>query len=217
MEIFEIERFARDGVLEEESFRRALDQFDWTKYNGREVLIKGCAEILIPTWAYVVVAARLANHAKKVYYGEVQKPIPVYERGNGSRPAATPSTTITRPSGPVRVTFQPANKVVTGQAGQTILEIATDNDIVLEYECGGNCQCTTCHVIIEQGLEQLSVKEDSEVDMLASAEGLTEKSRLGCQARVYGDIVAVIPERDPFKLDSLLKEMGVDPKDLPPL
>ncbi len=217
MEIFEIERFAQGGVLEEESFRRTLDQFDWSKYDGREVLIKGCAEILIPTWAYVVVAARLANHARKIFYGEVQKPIPVYEQENGARPALGVRNVSLRASGPVQVTFQPVNKAVTGQAGQTILEIATDNDLVLDHECGGNCQCTTCHVIVEEGLERLSPKEDAEADMLAAAEELTEKSRLGCQARVYGDIVAVIPEQDPFKLDSLLKDLGVDPKDLPPL
>ena len=34
-------------------------------------------------------------------------------------------------------------------AGQTLLDIAWDNDIDIEGACGGVMACSTCHVIVE--------------------------------------------------------------------
>src|SRR3989337_23845 len=89
----------------------------------------------------------------------------------------------------VKVTFQPLNVTVEGEKGESVLEIP------LEHNCGGNCACTTCHVIVKGGMENLSEMEDEEDDMLDKAKGLTLTSRLGCQAHVYGDIVVEIPRK----------------------
>ena len=95
----------------------------------------------------------------------------------------------------VRVTFLPLNVTVEGEEGKSILELALEHDIPLDHNCGGNCACTTCHVIVKQGLENLSEAEDNEEDMLDKAEGVTLSSRLGCQAHVYDDVVVEIPEK----------------------
>lgn len=106
--------------------------------------------------------------------------------------------------GKVRVTFLPLNKTIEvdekdypfGDHGLpgSILDIALANGIDLEHNCGGNCACTTCHVIVKEGMESLSPMEDDEEDRLDTAEGLTLRSRLGCQAVVRGDVVVEIPD-----------------------
>jgi ferredoxin, 2Fe-2S len=78
----------------------------------------------------------------------------------------------------------------------SILDVLLANGIALEHACGGNCACTTCHVIVKQGFERLSPADESEDDLLDKAPGLTPTSRLGCQAVVLDDdaeIIVVIP------------------------
>jgi 2Fe-2S ferredoxin len=103
-----------------------------------------------------------------------------------------------------KVTFLPLNKTVEiddakypladhGRPG-SLLDIALAHDIHLEHNCGGSCACTTCHVIVREGADNLSEMEGDEEDRLDMAEGLTIRSRLGCQAIVRGDVVVEIPK-----------------------
>ena len=103
-----------------------------------------------------------------------------------------------------KVTFLPLGKTVEvddtdypladhGKPG-SLLDIALANDIELEHNCGGSCACTTCHVIVKEGEENLSEMQADEEDRLDMAEGLTIHSRLGCQAVVHGDVVVEIPK-----------------------
>ena len=103
-----------------------------------------------------------------------------------------------------RVTFLPLNKTIEvddsrypladhGKPG-SLLDIALANGIELEHNCGGSCACTTCHVIVREGAENLSEMAEDEEDRLDMAEGLTIRSRLGCQAVVRGDVVVEVPE-----------------------
>jgi 2Fe-2S ferredoxin len=102
-----------------------------------------------------------------------------------------------------KVTFLPANVTVEFTPGAlpyshhgnpgSILDVALHFGIELEHACGGNCACTTCHVIVRQGEGNLSPIEEDEEDRLDMAAGLTLHSRLGCQAVVRGDVVVEIP------------------------
>ena len=66
----------------------------------------------------------------------------------------------------------------------------------LDHACGGVCACSTCHVIVREGLESCNEATDAELDELDEAPGITPKSRLGCQTVPDGttDIVVEIPE-----------------------
>ena len=102
-----------------------------------------------------------------------------------------------------KVTFLPLNITVEVDAERfplqedglpgSVLDIALANNIPLQHNCGGKCACTTCHVIVKEGMENLSKMEEDEEDRLDTAEGLTLHSRLGCQAVVSGDVVVEIP------------------------
>ncbi|MEQ1897900.1 MAG: 2Fe-2S iron-sulfur cluster-binding protein [Vicinamibacterales bacterium] len=76
---------------------------------------------------------------------------------------------------------------------ESFLDVAMSLDLPLEHACGGSCACTTCHVIIRSGAENLSEMQEDEADRLDTAWGLTPQSRLGCQAIIKGDVVAEIP------------------------
>jgi ferredoxin, 2Fe-2S len=103
-----------------------------------------------------------------------------------------------------KVTFLPMNVTVEvddadvpyGDHGKpgSILDIALKNNIRLEHNCGGNCACTTCHVIVREGVDHLSEMEEDEEDKLDQAPGLTPYSRLGCQSVVTGDVTVEIPD-----------------------
>ena len=78
----------------------------------------------------------------------------------------------------------------------SILDIAMGAHIPLDHACGGVCACSTCHVIVHEGLESCNEGTDAEFDQLDEAAGLTAKSRLGCQLVPDGskDVVVEIPE-----------------------
>jgi len=79
--------------------------------------------------------------------------------------------------------------------GITLLDAALDNGIHLDHNCGGNCACSTCHVIVEAGMENLSEMRPDEEDMLDTATGLTLQSRLACQSQVKGEVKIKIPPK----------------------
>ena len=116
------------------------------------------------------------------------------------------TTTVDAPADNlVQVTFLPEGKTVQFEFGklpyqdhgkeQSILDVALNNDIDLEHACGGNCACTTCHVWVKEGVENLSEMEDDEADRLDMAADLQLNSRLGCQAQITkpGKVVVEIP------------------------
>jgi len=76
---------------------------------------------------------------------------------------------------------------------ESFLDVAMNCGISLEHACGGSCACTTCHLIIRKGMENLSEEQDNELDRLDTAWDLTTSSRLGCQAVIKGDVVAEFP------------------------
>ena len=94
-----------------------------------------------------------------------------------------------------KIKFLPLDVEVEVAEGTTILDAALDNDIKIDHNCGGNCACSTCHVIIESGYDTLKDMTEDEEDMLDEAEGLTDLSRLACQCPVVSDLVVRIPEK----------------------
>jgi ferredoxin len=60
-------------------------------------------------------------------------------------------------------------------AGQSLLEVAHSNDIDLEGACEASLACSTCHVILDDGVfNALEEPTEEEDDMLDMAFGLTE-------------------------------------------
>ena len=79
--------------------------------------------------------------------------------------------------------------------GVTICDAMLDNDIHIEHACEKSCACTTCHVQVREGFDELEESTELEDDLLDKAWGLEPDSRLSCQA-VIGDkdLVIEIPK-----------------------
>ena len=93
-----------------------------------------------------------------------------------------------------KILFMPNNVEVQVPEGTAVLDAALDNNVRINHNCGGNCACSTCHVIIESGYESLNEMSEDETDMLDEVENLSETSRLACQVKASTDLVVTIPE-----------------------
>ena len=88
----------------------------------------------------------------------------------------------------------PDGAVVEAKKGESICEAALRNDLAIEHACDMVCACTTCHVIVREGLDSLNEMDDLEADLLDKAWGLEPDSRLSCQSIVADeDLVVEIP------------------------
>ena len=93
------------------------------------------------------------------------------------------------PSGNVTITVNGDRTLSVGQ-GASIMTTLTENGIFLPSACGGKASCGQCKLqILEGGGEIL----DSEKPHFTRKE-IKNHWRLGCQAKVKGDMVVQVPE-----------------------
>ncbi|RPF73220.1 MAG: ISC system 2Fe-2S type ferredoxin [Thiotrichales bacterium TMED285] len=64
---------------------------------------------------------------------------------------------------------------------ETILDACLRMGLKIEHACEMSCACTTCHIIIDEGFQDLDVASEDEEDLLDKAWGLEPNSRLSCQ------------------------------------
>ena len=84
-------------------------------------------------------------------------------------------------------------KEVTARSGQSVLEIAHDNDVDIEGVCEGSMACSTCHVIVDpEWIGRLKEASEEESDMLDLAYGITKTSRLGCQILLTDELDGLV-------------------------
>lgn len=66
---------AKTAVLNEK-----IKHYDWDKYKGSFVLLKGCSKTAIPAGAYLEATRKLIPVADKLMYGEACSNVPVYRK-----------------------------------------------------------------------------------------------------------------------------------------
>ncbi len=87
------------------------------------------------------------------------------------------------------------------ESGQSLLEVALNNNIELHHNCGGVCACSTCHLYVEEGGLCLAELTDKEEDFIDRAVCPKINSRLGCQCILkpgQGKIVVTLPDQTQF-------------------
>ena len=123
----------------------------------------------------------------------------------GTNPYVKPAA-ARRPTCAYALTFLPSGERVevdpaklpydrTGLPG-SVLDVALGHDVALDHACGGVIACSTCHVIVREGIESCGEPSDDELDMLDQAPGLEANSRLGCQCVPDGSRSVVIEVPD---------------------
>jgi ferredoxin len=86
-----------------------------------------------------------------------------------------------------RIRFEPDGVEVEVPVGTTIKDAAEKCGAHLGSACGGVCACSTCHVYVKEGLEDISEMELNEEDRLDSAFDVRSLSRLGCQSHLEAE------------------------------
>lgn len=96
------------------------------------------------------------------------------------------------------ITYVPDNKSVASEEGETILQTSLRLGIPHTHVCGGNARCSTCRVIILDGLENCSQRNSRE-QSLANRLRFGPQIRLACQTSITGDVTLrrlVLDEED---------------------
>lgn len=60
-------------ILKEKDFREAMQQHDWSNYQDKIVAVTCSVDVIIPAWAYMLVAAYLQPLAREIVFGTEQE------------------------------------------------------------------------------------------------------------------------------------------------
>jgi ferredoxin len=94
----------------------------------------------------------------------------------------------------------------TAYVGQTLMEAALENGLVIEAACGGSCACSTCHMYLDEPTyEAIPEPTDRELDMLDLAFYPEPTSRLSCQVKMTKSMAGM-----EAKLPKATRNMAVD-------
>ena len=106
------------------------------------------------------------------------------------------------------ITCGPDGKTIPLGPSETILEAVLRADIPHAHACGGRAKCSTCRIVILEGLENCSPRTETEQAM-ASRLGFALEVRLACQTKTQGDVSfrrLVLDETDREIASQLLKK-----------
>lgn len=98
----------------------------------------------------------------------------------------------------ISVTFQPDNRSASVRPGTTLLEASRKAGVHIRTRCGGVAGCLMCkvHVAADQAA---SLQSPTQAEAYKLGPDLLEAgTRLSCQARIRGNVIATVPE-DPLK------------------
>jgi len=59
-------------ILREKDFREFIKEHDWTQYRDKHVAITCSVDAIVPTWAYMLLANKLAPYAATILFGNLE-------------------------------------------------------------------------------------------------------------------------------------------------
>ena len=80
--------------------------------------------------------------------------------------------------------------------GAVLLDYLLGQGVDIAHDCGGVLACTSCRVVIREGLEHLMAPSDDELDLLDRADSMASNERLACQVRGAGELVVELPRSE---------------------
>ena len=99
------------------------------------------------------------------------------------------------------IEFNGTEHVIDANSGESIMIAATSNLVPgIDADCGGECSCATCHVIIEdEWLAKLDPSSETENSMLDLNPDRTANSRLSCQIEMSEDLNGIVVNLPEFQ------------------
>ncbi len=59
-------------ILREKEFRKSVTDYDWAQYDNAFVALNCSTDAIVPGWAYMLIASKVAPHAKRVIHGSLE-------------------------------------------------------------------------------------------------------------------------------------------------
>ncbi|MEM9300645.1 MAG: adenylate/guanylate cyclase domain-containing protein [Pseudomonadota bacterium] len=78
-------------------------------------------------------------------------------------------------------------RVISASSDRSILQCAIDAGVPMTHVCGGRALCSTCRVLILDGVDNVLPRTERE-QRLAAAKGFSPEVRLACQTRARGPV-----------------------------
>ena len=88
-------------------------------------------------------------------------------------------------------------KIFSDSFEKSVLKILHENQIDWMHACGGKGRCTSCKMIVKEGMDQLSELSDPEIKY-QEAGRLGKNERLACQSCAKGDIQIKVAQINKF-------------------
>ncbi len=100
------------------------------------------------------------------------------------------------------VEFNGTVHAVDAANGQSVMQSAIDNGVPgIDADCGGQCSCATCHVIVDDAWMKVVGKPgDREEEMLDLNPERHANSRLSCQIPVRNELDGLIVNLPEFQM-----------------
>ena len=99
------------------------------------------------------------------------------------------------------IEFDGTEHDVAGEPGASVMRAAIDNLVPgIDADCGGECSCATCHVLIDSDwMGKVGKPTDQEESMLDLNPDREANSRLSCQITVSKELEGVIVRLPEFQ------------------
>ncbi len=111
-----------------------------------------------------------------------------------------------------RVRFLPDELDVEALADETLLNASTRAGIPHTHACGGNARCSTCRVIVLEGVENCAPRTGAEHAIAAHLQ-FDVQVQLACQTRVTGPVTVrrlVLDEQDLALVEDEMRKPGIE-------
>jgi ferredoxin len=94
----------------------------------------------------------------------------------------------------MKVKFVPQNIELEINPGQSVLDLAQQNDIHIQSVCKGIPSCAECRVYIKEGDHNVMPPQPKELELIGTAYFIDQR-RLSCQLRCFGDVTIDLTEQ----------------------
>jgi len=61
----------QEMILKEKDFRQQVKEHDWSQYEGKHIALTCSADAIVPSWAYMLITAKLEGYARTIIYGSL--------------------------------------------------------------------------------------------------------------------------------------------------
>ncbi|WP_407330780.1 2Fe-2S iron-sulfur cluster-binding protein [Enterovibrio sp. 27052020O] len=89
-----------------------------------------------------------------------------------------------------KVTFGQTGNTVELSSGSSLIDLEDTGRSEVPFGCR-SAACGTCAIDVVAGMNNLSPKNEEEIDLLDTLDMDGDKRRLACQCSVYGDITII--------------------------